>query len=437
MPLFFNEEVKIDFISGPVSMYVLNPTDSFLTRNPYAPVFILFGDWHGDSNGFCPSTGNDNDDFVQFSCKVFSLIFLKLLSDLVKKKEGMTEEKEDKEEKDGLVNFYIESGHAHITPYTPTNQEPLLQLWGWMSKCYNNIRMAPTIEQTQLRSNCDTYMKNIRWQAGDVRYFYKVQKKIYIWDFLVKFVNKFNTLEKTENNFTLLLNIEIDIYVQEHWKIVLENIITPDPEQLCKSYLDEDIIPIRKQLEKISDENLKASLLQRFKDYIYYIDNKDSDDTKRSMNTIHSVIIDLIKSERLTQSRIENVQSLWKHFTSGQLMQYNSFLLARLAIMTDLYTIARSYKTMCKLTNESPLINVLYFGAYHTENIASFLTKEYSYKSEEKIRDYDLLYESRLPPGYTSNPSSNINRCLNIRQDIHLNQLIDRLKKARQKHLEK
>ena len=113
-------------------------------------------------------------------------------------------------------------------------------------------------------------MKNIRWQAGDARYFYKVQKKIYLWDFLVKFVNKFNKfkkLEQNENNFTLLLNIEIDTYVQEHWKIVLENIITPVPEQLCESYLYDLNIPIRKQLEKISDENLKASLLQRFKKY--------------------------------------------------------------------------------------------------------------------------------------------------------------------------
>ena len=429
MPLFFNE-VRIDSISGPVSMYVLNPTDAFLKRNPYAPVFILFGDWHGDSNGFCPSTGDEKSDFAEFSCKVFSLIFLQLLSDLVKK-EVAEKEKEEKKEKDGLVNFYIESGHAHITPYTPTNQEPLLQLWGWMSKCYNNIRMAPTIEQTQLRPNCEIYMKNIRWQAGDVRYFYKVQKKIYLWDFLVKFVNKFKKFEQTESNFTLLLNIEIDTYVQEHWEIVLKNIIKPVPEQLCESYLVDFDIPIRKQLEKISDENLKASLLQRFKDYIYYIDNKDSDATKILMKKVHSVIIDLIKSERLTQSRIENVKTLWGHFTSGLLMQYNSFLLARLAIMTDLYTIARSYKIMCKSKDEYPLINVLYFGAYHTENIASFLTKEYSYGSEERMRDYGLLYNIKLPSEYTTNPSSKINRCLKIEQDIYLKQLIERLKISR------
>jgi len=99
--------------------------------------------------------------------------------------------------------------------------------------------------------------------------------------------------------------------------------------------------------------------------------------------------------------------------------------------MTDLYTIARSYKTMCKSTDESPLINVLYFGAYHTENIASFLTKEYSYGSEEKIRDYDLLYEIKLPTEYTINPSINIKRCLTITQDINLKQLIDRLKISR------
>ena len=424
MPLIFNE-ASINFISGPVSMYILNPTDSFLKRNPYAPVFILFGDWHGRSDGFCFSTGDDNRDFSQYSCKVFSLIFLKLLSDLVEKKEDM------KDDKAGLVNFYIESGHAHITPYTPINQEPLLQLWGWMSKCYNNIRMELTDEQKQLKTNCDKYMKNIRWQSGDVRYFYKVQKKMYLWDFLVKFVNKFNTLEKNETNFTLLLNIELGAYNQNHWKIVLENTVI-EPEQLCEIYLNDHSILIRKQLEKISDERFRESLLQRFRDYIYYIDTKnDTDTTKILMGNVHSVIIDIIRSEPSTEKRILNVKKLWGYFQYGELIKYNSFLLTRLAIMTDLYTIARSYKTMCKSTDESPLINVLYFGAYHTENIASFLTKEYSYGSEEKIRDYDLLYEIKLPTEYTINPSINIKRCLTITQNINLKQLIDRLKNSR------
>jgi len=165
MPLIFNE-ANIKFISGPVSMYILNPTDSFLKRNPYAPVFILFGDWHGRPDGFCFSTGDDNRDFSQYSCKVFSLIFLKLLSDLVEKKEDMKDDMKDDKAK--LINFYIESGHAHITPYTPINQEPLLQLWGWMSKCYNNIRMELTDEQKQLKTNFDKYLKNIRCQSGDV-----------------------------------------------------------------------------------------------------------------------------------------------------------------------------------------------------------------------------------------------------------------------------
>ena len=44
---------NVTYLSGPVAMNILSPREQYLNENPYAPIFILFGDVHGSQANFC------------------------------------------------------------------------------------------------------------------------------------------------------------------------------------------------------------------------------------------------------------------------------------------------------------------------------------------------------------------------------------------------
>ena len=157
MSLTINGKI-VNKLSGPVSMYLLFPTNECSTLYSNAPIFILFGDNHRDDKGFC----QDNDKIGSY--KVFDPNFLQLLSDVIGKKNE--ELKENR-----MIDFYLEGGEIHKFDITEYPQErPLEQLWSLFTKCYNNRYETTQDLSDKDKENCGK-MKNIRWQSGDIRFF--------------------------------------------------------------------------------------------------------------------------------------------------------------------------------------------------------------------------------------------------------------------------
>jgi hypothetical protein len=162
MPLIINDK-EVNYLSGPVSMYIYEPTDGYLEEFPYAPILILFGDGHNSDANYCGESAP----------KIFDTAFLRLISDAVAGNK-------EKKEQDGIVDFYLEGGDLHTTlNYYETKKFPMEQLWNLFKDCYTNSRMEG--RKTILEKSKETCepIKNIRWQSGDARFF----KKYRLYDF--------------------------------------------------------------------------------------------------------------------------------------------------------------------------------------------------------------------------------------------------------------
>jgi hypothetical protein len=104
MPFYINGKT-VTRLSGPVSMHLLTPTDEYLKIYPYAPLYILFGDKHKDSTGFCTDPIIEKGDYT-----IYNPNFLQLFNDALNKKEG--------EKENGTIDFYVEGGaygDLHLT----------------------------------------------------------------------------------------------------------------------------------------------------------------------------------------------------------------------------------------------------------------------------------------------------------------------------------
>jgi len=413
-------------ISGPVSMYVLYPTIDYLKEHRYAPIFILFGDSHHSNKGYCQE-GNVP--------KIFDIEFLKLLSDAVKS----DNEKDGEEyEEDGKVDFYVEGGDHHLMEIKESeNKHPMEEIWVLFTKCYNNKRMErlPLNESNKIICN---KIPNIRWQSGDIRFFYKETKICNLLKYLDRFIKKVKNADGINEKVKFITYIRY-YFLRSKYKCQQELKDTMiDADSAYREYVEDSKSLINKQLMKINsgDINANETIIEEFKNEFYkYIEmvfnehfEKDNEgELLKTIKNIHNKFLEIFYCEIYSIADIIN--DLYKDYQNGNLVKYIDFLMMRDSIKADLYTLARSYKIMTykKNTNEKnitrPLINVCYFGHLHMVHIKKHLLLDNKY--EEVVNVYNTSYG--LHPDHQ-------NRCVDlasIENPVNIDGYINFLKQFR------
>jgi hypothetical protein len=407
MPLNIGTK-EVNNLSGPVSMYILYPSEKYLKRFPYAPILILFGDQHRSDIGYCDSKNIINGDY-----KIFDIEFLELLSKAVYVND------EAKDEIKETIDFYVEGGDLHLSPrLNESDPFPMPQLCNLFTRCYNNSRMPERSILDQDASKCSS-IKNIRWQSGDIRFFQEEVDKCHLWDFLTANIN-FALSQKgnTEENFKAMLRDTM--LSSENDKPDEHNASEPNK---CKSELLNDITAeatyelyinqrglIRKQLDKGSFDGESRKYIEgRFKQYIDFVYKNYFNEETELFNTIHKIIIELFNMKLYENGSEENIDKLWNYFNNGSLSRYTYFLMIRKSLMLDLYTLARSYKIMNKNIDSNdntvvrPLVTICYFGSEHISDMYSFLARM---ENTDKFLEY--------VPYFIKHYSKKDDRCVNF-----------------------
>lgn len=428
MPLIINKK-HINKISGPVSMYLLYPKIEYtdITKNKYAPIFILFGDSHEGIENYCnPDEGEDKGHY-----KIYDENFLKLFSDAM---EGNEEEKVKSE----IIDFYVEVGDLHITEFQEgeeKNEYPLDQIIYLFKDCYYNVRGIPALIPEKQKK-----LKNIRWQSGDIRYF--IQKND-ICDLYSEFENIIQECNRDEKLFKKMLIKAIEY----NYGNSLTKAFTQ--EELYREHVLNPNCLIYKQLNNINlgigDENIKnkkeiiEEILLKFRNYIYeYYLIFDITRHIEKYKKIHIEIINTFTSEYGSKIRKELIDNIYNYYKDGSLEKLMSIILTRDAVLPDLYILARNYKYMYTTVNPKygvrhPMINICYFGCAHIQKMYEFLMKN-GYKEVIKIDQCDDKKTNRcidLTNLKTIDLNTDDPIDLNTVDPIDLNAIITQLKKQR------
>jgi hypothetical protein len=234
-------------------MHLLTPTDEYLKIYPYAPLYILFGDKHKDSTGFCTDPIIEKGDYT-----IYDPNFLQLFNDALNKKEG--------EKENGTIDFYVEGGvygDLHQTDKNFKDQAyPLKKIINLFVDCYNNTRMPDRkrIIKDERKLTCSK-LNNIRWQSGDIRFSMKSKGNIT----MLLYDLETNTQTKLRESFIQNLKSKI----LERGQKYTDGLSTApfNVKEYIVKYLKTDNL-ITKQLNKIKDTNVKDTIISKFEIYI-------------------------------------------------------------------------------------------------------------------------------------------------------------------------
>jgi hypothetical protein len=442
MPLTIND-IKVNKISGPITMHILLPSDYMLKKFKYSPILILFGDKHKSDKGFCEKNQGEKEGHY----KVFDVKFLKLLSDAVDGK--------------GIIDFYNEGGDLHYElpeNYNPDSEEPIQKLWGLFRDCYSNERMNRVPLEVN-KSKC-SLIKNIRWQSGDIRFFIHERTKNYLFHKLnfITIDSKSDSEIEEEAKFKSALNLSI-YKMREYIKLGIPVMYDAfDKQELSKEISEKKENLICKQLLKITPIGNMALIRNRIERYINMIYNKEEFNFDRYiefLREIDNTFRDLLKFNIYSDESILLIDKIYKYYKNSHLEYYIKFLLRRASSMVDLYILTRNYKILSMEQTpieesksidktlistksidktlistksiDKPLISIIYLGDAHIENIYTFLTE--ITKDNNTLFTTGLLdHEQKLIPPDLQN------RCIDLsaeKIDININREIDNLLQRR------
>jgi len=413
MPFTINGKT-VNKISGPVAMHLLTPTDEYLKIYPYAPLYILFGDRHKDLTGFCTDQSIENGSY-----NIYDPDFLKLFSDAVNKKED--------DEENGTIDFYVEGGvygDLHITERELKKQNyPLKEIINLFVDCYNNTRMPNRNRERgttdEIKSTCNK-IPNIRWQSGDIRFSLKSKGNMSM------LLYKLKTNTQNDLKSSLIENLQSKILKRGH-TVDLSTFPFTIGEYITK-YLNDNLIT--KQLNKINNDSIRGKIISKFKIYIEKVHSnvfKDlNDDKLKELIDLHNIFRNA-STQLYSREFNLSIFDIWKR--KDMLPTYSNIMMKMDSLLLDLYSLARSYKTMSKYMNEEkeannkyPIINICYFGNTHTTNINDFLTT--------------IAGQEGYNGGYVGPTITNLDkvvdiRCLNINTNTNLDDQIIRIKRIR------
>ena len=426
MPLTINKTL-VNNLSGPVSMYILEPNDSYLERFPYAPILILFGDVHNSDTDYCNPIGK----------KIYDKEFLQLINEAV----GAKKEEKDVGIEDGKVDFYIEGGEIHqmLDEEKDKDEFPMKQLWNLFKNCYTNSRMKG---REEYNPTC-TPIKNIRWQSGDIRFFKKEAKKFdpsrFLKDIYKEFQERVAENKKEDPDYTLRLSLITKriLYKQFNNISVDAGYIFPIKTfDVNTEYITNSLIG--KQLNKINsmgNDVYTSELLAKFKKYIVIIMKQSMERFSLISGGIESIeifgkltlitnnLINIFNCEPFSTEENAELEIMKTYIDKDLRPAYYSYFLDMKTVMLDLYTLARIYKTMIKHPSNTdavqPLIAMCYFGDFHIRNMKTYLLED-SYTCKFSI-------DQKTPTS----------RCLDFKDDYNLDSIIDKLKTIRKVYEQK
>ena len=403
MPLLISNK-RVNRISGPISMHILYPNlnSDYIKLFPKAPIFILFGDEHFSDKGYCIVQKADKDRIIHYH--IFDKEFLQLFSDQVG---------------DDGVDFYLEGGAKNhdfskeneiITTSLSGKVGPMYELWKLFRECYRNTRMG---REPAKDSGCDA-IKNIRWQSSDIRFFGQYDGNSILFEFN-NALYSMNAIKKIQ---------EIIARQPIAYKNCIEYLFLTQ-DQFINKYLENDESLIVKQLKKIKDDRQKTYLINMFKDYIDVEYNKVEKELLDVYMRLKDAMIRMSNYD-LSEDYMKAYVYVDNAIIKGSLKQYIMFTILLHTKISDLYILARSHKYMAKTNEESkeeskeeikyPLVNIIYYGDDHVNNLVTCLGKNYNSIKKIPTQDGPFL------------------RCLsNLLGDTDLNTAITELKTYRSK----
>jgi hypothetical protein len=178
---------------------------------------------------------------------------------------------------------------------------------------------------------------------------------------------------------------------------------------------------IYKQLKKFSPEQRDKMIdyIKRYCSYaqeIYYkaINKHKIIDIYTELMKIISKLRFNMDAKNVDMKSLKNLQNNWENFK-----EYSFLLIKKYSIVADIYTLCRSFKYLN--SQENPIMNLVYFGNAHTNNVVHFLTK---------ITDLYYKVEIKSVPEYYD-VHRNLNRCIEIKNDIDLDKILNDAREIR------
>jgi len=395
MPLIINK-TEVNNISGPVSMYILCPNEHYLSKYPYAPIFILFGDKHKSGENMC----EDKDG----NLRIYDINFLKLLNSVTTKKEP--------------IYFFLEGGDLHLSEEKERNpkEEPMIQLWNLYAECYSKRALALYPYD---KTKCDE-IKNVMWQSGDLRFFVREKNKYLDKCKITQFLD---TLIMTplpvvdgfslEQRFNVRVRGSLQYFEQKGlfncWSALKNE--TFSKEEIYKQFVEERTGLIRKQLLRLRSSQ-HSEINDFYKEYINYVIDKfiDEQNDLETLRDVHNNATSLFQYSLSEKYINEKISKLYQYYKDGTLHRYKMYMMLKYTLLLDLYTLSRSFKVLNKSKDVNPMINICYFGELHIEHITYFLTKI--------LKGYDIIFEKKNKESM---------RCVNIETNVDLDYHINLL----------
>jgi hypothetical protein len=277
--------VVINKLSGPVSIVILQPNykSTYFQTYKKAPLFILFGDIHGNDANLCtPSKG---------VIRIHDIDFLNMLCSILNK--------------DEVIDFCTEGGDLtnETIIHNPT-REPMYAF-------HNLVRYCNTLNETY-----DDYKKiqKIRWHHTDIRFWtqyspqaqdatQEIQKKVsqnaqkknsmfqstkvFLYDKIQCNPNytQYGCSDDIFNYLFIAYTIEI-----KRQGLILENVIAVNPEDIYVILIERKLSLINYQLSKITEKGNHETvnfLKKKFKLYIEYIHTEELKSAKEQIKDLN------------------------------------------------------------------------------------------------------------------------------------------------------
>jgi hypothetical protein len=408
MPLIVNG-TAVNKISGPASIYILKPKPNKLFHN--LPIYMLFGDYHDSNENLC------EEDKSPGTMDVYSIQFLSLLNKLSTPEEP--------------IDFFIENADIHNQQNTrPENFDITYPLGKLAKLSFECGKKSP--DKTKCRD-----IKNIRWHNSDIRTFYLKKNKIQpfirgctytsFFHTVSQFKKEFDKNPTTKENFSLLLNHYIREFIKYYGYGCVRNLIEVQPfDMFYKDKLEKEILSdesiIMKQLIHMNSTD-KGTIVSYIKQYITNI--QILYDQASPSIIMFSYIMNIVKHllEQRPDNMFINESYTYIYLNRDKLINSLSALLQKESILLDLYTFCRSLKYSKNILptkkHPLPILDICYFGDAHATNIAYFLI------------NITGMYDIELYSKSTTDSKGRINRCITIKENIDLDDIVNNLKEER------
>jgi hypothetical protein len=425
MPLFINKTPVVKKISGPVSIYLLIPKSTERTIPfPGLPVYMLFGDIHESNKNMC------EEDKFQGTYNIYDIDFLNILSTL--------------STRDEPIDFFVEGGDFHNETFkNPISQTfPMHKIWNLYVECPNRGEKKLALYSYD-KTKCKK-MSNIRWQSGDARNFQHQNKTCTFAELYRNIIthklHEYDIYNYFVRDLKEIIKSIIDSYTEE----CIEKLLYTNP--IGEDYIYEEVFSekgiIMKQLRHLFIKD-KETIMDYMKEYLDFHLNKyiiRDNIMIRELNIIQNhlgVIISNIKEGPSSPEwEDENEKSFRYLYENRDMLEIiDTYIVKTSSVVLDLYTFCRSLKYTKKLNDKEPvpILDICYFGNNHVKNMVYFLTNitEFYdivyYHYDDSINYYDDSIDYYDSQDYYDN----INRCLQIEKDIHLDDILMSVKEYR------